>query len=368
MNPPQVLITGGGTGGHVYPALALGEELVRRGHERGAIHYVGAARGLEATAVPAAGFPVELLPGRGFQRRATPRALFANLGTAAATVVAFVRAWWILSRIRPSVVVGVGGYASLPCVVAARLRRIPVVVHEQNLAPGVANRIAVRLGARAAVALAGTPLRGAVIVGNPVRGAVFEIERRPDPSRPLVLVSGGSLGARTINAAVVGLAFRWRDRADLRIRHVAGVRNVDACTVALAALRGPADRLEYTLVDYEERMDEWYAQASVAVCRAGAITVAELAAAGVPAVLVPLPGAPADHQTANAEALADVGAAVVIADAECTTDRLGEELEGLLGDPERLAAMGAGARTLAQPDAAGRLADLVEDAARNRHA
>lgn len=360
MSAADVLVTGGGTGGHVYPALALAEELVSRGIPRERVRFVGAARGLEAQAVPAAGFGIDLLPGRGLQRRLTP----ANAAAVWGAVVAFVRAWRILSRLRPSVVVGVGGYASLPCVVAARLRRLPVVVHEQNAAPGLANRLAVRLGARAAVSLPGTPLPGGVLVGNPVRAAIAVVERRPDRDRPLVLAFGGSLGARRINDAVLGLADRWRDRGDVRIRHVAGPRNHAACVSTLRDARRDGDRLEYVLTGYEERMEERYLEASVAVSRAGAVTVAELAAAGLPSVLVPLPGAPGDHQTRNAMTMVEAGAAVVVPDAECTTDRLASELEGLLADPARLDAMSASARSVARPDAAARLADLVQEAAR----
>lgn len=366
----RVLVTGGGTGGHVYPALALAAELVRRGTAHADILFVGSARGLEARAVPAAGFSIELLPGRGLQRSLSPRALAVNAGVVVGAAVALLRSWRLVRRHRPEVVVGVGGYASLPCVLAARLARVPVVVHEQNAAPGLANRIAVRLGATPAVTLPGTPLRGAVVVGNPVRAEMFALERHPDPDRPLVLAFGGSLGAGRINQAMVGLAGVWRGRADVRIHHVTGPRNLDACRSLLVTRRAEgshgSDSLDYTLVGYEDAMERWYGQASVAVCRAGAVTVAELAAAGLPAVLVPLPGAPGDHQTRNAEALVAAGAAVLVADPECTTDRLAQELDGLLADPERLAAMEVAAGSLARPDAAARLADVVEQVARAR--
>lgn len=356
------LVTGGGTGGHVYPALALADALVAAGHPRDAIRFVGSARGLEATAVPAAGYGIDLLPGRGLQRRLT----LANVGALWGALVALVRALRIVGRRRPRVVVGVGGYASLPCVVAARLRRVPVVVHEQNAAPGLANRIAVRLGARPAVSLPGTPLPGATLVGNPVREAIARVERRPATGPPLVLAFGGSLGARRLNEAMVELYGRWRGRDDVRVHHVAGRRDHVAVAAALEDARAPGDRVGWTVVEYEERMDERYAEASVAVCRAGAVTVAELAAAGVPAVLVPLPGAPGDHQTRNALALVDAGAAVLVPDDECTGERVGDELDALLADPARLDRMGASARSVARPDAAARLAAMVEEAARAR--
>ncbi|HYH51292.1 MAG TPA: undecaprenyldiphospho-muramoylpentapeptide beta-N-acetylglucosaminyltransferase [Acidimicrobiia bacterium] len=353
------LITGGGTGGHVYPGLALAEALVTRGHSRESLHWVGNAGKLEETAVPAAGLTIDLLPGRGLQRRLTTE----NIAVVAKTAKAFGMARRIVRRTKPDVVVGVGGYASLPCLVAARLRRIPTVVHEQNAAPGLANRIAVRLGARAAVSLPGTPLPGAVVTGNPVRAAVVAVERRPSADRTLLAVFGGSLGARRINEAAAELYDLWRNRGDVVIHHVSGAAGHDAAASALAAVRRDGDVLDYRLLRYEENMPDLYAVTTVAVCRAGATTVAELAAAGVPSVLVPLPGAPGDHQTRNAEALVAAGAAVLVPDAECTGARLAAELQPLLADPARLQAMAEAARTLARPGAADDLAALVEAAA-----
>jgi undecaprenyldiphospho-muramoylpentapeptide beta-N-acetylglucosaminyltransferase len=359
VTPTDVLISGGGTGGHVFPALALAEELVARGHARERIRFVGAARGLEATAVPAAGFAVELLPGRGLERSVAPGAIGRNLRTTYDTALAFARASALVGRLRPSVVVGVGGYASLPALVAARARRIPAVVHEADAHPGLANRIAVRLGARAAVTLPGTPLRGAVVTGNPVRPAIAAVERAP-VTPPRIAVVGGSLGARSLNRAVLGLYDRWRDRTDLTIHHVTGTRDYQGCTTELAARRAPGDRLSYSLVPFEEHMEVVYTEATLVVSRSGGMT-AELTTVGMPSVLVPLPGAPGDHQTANADALVAAAAAVKIPDAELDPGRLGAELDALLADPARLAAMSSSARALGRPDAAARFADLVEE-------
>ena len=356
------LLTGGGTGGHVYPGLALAEALVARGHPRQSLHWVGNAGKLEETAVPAAGLTIDLLPGRGLQRRLTTE----NFAVVAKTARAFGMARTILRRTRPEVVVGVGGYASLPCLVAARARRIPTVVHEQNAAPGLANRIAVRLGAHAAVSLPGTPLPGAVVTGNPVRAAVVAVERRPSADRPLIAVFGGSLGARRINEATAQLYDRWRGRSGVTIHHVSGAAGHDAAEAAWKAARRNGDAVDYRLLRYEDDMPGLYSVTTVAVCRAGATTVAELAAAGVPSILVPLPGAPGDHQTRNAEALVGAGAAVLVPDADCTGDRLAAELEPLLADPARLEAMAAAARRLARPRAADDLAKLVEAAAARR--
>jgi UDP-N-acetylglucosamine--N-acetylmuramyl-(pentapeptide) pyrophosphoryl-undecaprenol N-acetylglucosamine transferase len=176
---------------------------------------------------------------------------------------------------------------------------------------------------------------------------------------------GGSLGARSVNRAVLDLYDRWRDRADVTIHHVAGVRDYEECATRLSALRRPGDTLRYRLVPFEEHMEVIYSEATVMVSRSGGMT-AELTAVGMPAVLVPLPGAPGDHQTANAVALAAGGAAVVVPDAELTAARLDTELGELLADPERLRAMSAAARALGRPDATARFADLVEEVAGGR--
>jgi UDP-N-acetylglucosamine--N-acetylmuramyl-(pentapeptide) pyrophosphoryl-undecaprenol N-acetylglucosamine transferase len=356
--PVYALLATGGTGGHVYPALALAGVLSGRGHDPSTIRFVGGRRGLEGRIVAAAGYEIDLLPGRGLRRALSPANLVA-LGEAVAALIAAVR---LVRRLRPRVVVGFGGYASLPAVVAARVLRVPTVVHEQNAAPGLANRVGARLGAAAAVSLPGTPLRGARVTGNPVRPEILLVTRAPqDP--PLVAVVGGSLGARTLNAAALDLYDVWRDRAGVAVRHVSGVRDHGECLRRLGAIRRSSDALDYRLVEYEDDMAALYGRASAMVTRAGASTVAELAAMGVPAVLVPLPGSPGSHQERNAAALAERGAAVVVPDAECDGARLAAELEALLGDPARLDSMSAAASTVGARDAADRLADLVEERA-----
>jgi undecaprenyldiphospho-muramoylpentapeptide beta-N-acetylglucosaminyltransferase len=361
--PVYALVTGGGTGGHVYPALAVAEELVRRGHPRTGIRFIGAARGLEATAVPAAGFAVDLLPGRGIRRSLELAAWRDNAGALVGALRAFGRAFRLVGRLRPRVVLGVGGYASLPTVLAARLRRIPAVVHEQNAVPGLVNRIGVRLGARAAVSLPGTPLRSAVVTGNPVRPVITAVARHP-ASTPLVAVFGGSLGAQRMNDATLDLYDHWRARDDLAIVHVTGRRDHDRCRARLESLRANTDTLRFDLVPYEDHMERVYERAAFVVCRAGAVTVAELAATGTPSVLVPLPGAPGDHQTGNARAIVDAGGAVLVPDDELDGPRLAREIDALLADRARLVTLGERSRAVARPDAAERVADLVEEAAR----
>jgi UDP-N-acetylglucosamine--N-acetylmuramyl-(pentapeptide) pyrophosphoryl-undecaprenol N-acetylglucosamine transferase len=186
--------------------------------------------------------------------------------------------------------------------------------------------------------------------------------RRAPVSPPLVAVVGGSLGARSVNRAVLDLYDRWRDRTDVTIHHVTGARDYEECRTRLAALRRPADTLGYRLVPFEEHMEVIYTEATLVVSRSGGMT-AELTAVGMPSVLVPLPGAPGDHQTANAEALAAAGAAVVVPDAQLDAARLADEIGALLAHPDRGAAMSAAARTLGRPDATARFADLVEEVA-----
>jgi UDP-N-acetylglucosamine--N-acetylmuramyl-(pentapeptide) pyrophosphoryl-undecaprenol N-acetylglucosamine transferase len=349
------LLAGGGTGGHTYPAIAVAEELRARGH---AVRFVGGRRGIEGRVVREAGFAIDLLPGRGLQRRLTIQNISALWGALRALFMA-VR---IVRRHRPRVVVGFGGYASLPCVVAARMLRVPTIVHEQDAAPGLANRIGVRLGARAAISLPGTPLTGATLTGNPVRRAFATLERTPE-TPALVAVFGGAQGARSINRAALGCYDPWRARTDLAVRHVCGPRNLDECRAQLDAQHRTGDALRYDLTGYEEHMPELYARAALAVCRAGAGTIAEVTAAGLPAIFVPLPGAPSDHQTRNARTLEREGAALVLEDHECAPPRLAALVAELLAAPDRLARMGDAARKLGRPDAAMRLADLVEERA-----
>jgi undecaprenyldiphospho-muramoylpentapeptide beta-N-acetylglucosaminyltransferase len=369
---PYAVIAGGGTGGHVVPALAIARALVARGHEPADIRFVGSRRGLEARLVPEAGFPITLLAGRGVVRRVSWESVAAIAGLAWAAAQAVV----LLARWRPAVVASVGGYASVPCVLAAIVLRRPLVVAEQNAVPGLANRLAGRWARASAVAFAGTALPHAVLTGNPVRPEILAIDRSEEgrrqaraalalpEERKVIAAFGGSLGSRRINEATAGLVALWSARSDLAVRHVVGVRDWAGFSAGLDANAGSRSEggLVYQPVRYEDRMDLLLTAADIAVCRAGG-SVAELAVAGLPAVLVPLPGAPGDHQTANARAFRDAGAAVVVPDDELTPGRLAEELDTLLAAPERMAAMAAAARGLAHPDAAERVAKLVEESA-----
>ena len=364
------LVAGGGTTGHVQPALAIARALVARGHKQSSIELVGSERGIEARLVPEAGFELTLLPGRGLQRKLS----WQNVRSLGALAVAFGRSWRLVGKRRPKVVVSVGGYASVPCALAAVLRRIPVVVAEQNATPGAANRLVARFAKACAVSFPDTPLPRAAVTGNPVRPEVLAIDRARDgdtaraklgvaPGRRMVLIFGGSLGALRINQAAVDAARRWAGRYDLHVRHVVGERDWDEITGEGPPVTAAAP-LHYEALRYDDDMPTSLAAADVAVCRSGASTSFELLAAGLPAVLVPSPFVTADHQTANARHMAAAGAAVVVPDAELTGGRLVDEVDALLADPDRLAAMSAAARAAARPSAADDIAALVEANAR----
>jgi undecaprenyldiphospho-muramoylpentapeptide beta-N-acetylglucosaminyltransferase len=367
---PWALIAGGGTAGHTLPGIAVAEALVARGHDPATIRFVGSERGSEVRLVPAAGFPLTALPGRGIQRRLS----IANVAAVVGLVRAFVRALALVARHRPKVVVALGGYASVACGLAAVVFRVPVVVAEQNAVAGAANRLIGRFARAAAVSFPGTGLRRAVVTGNPVRPEILAVDRDRDQDdararlalpadRVVVLAFGGSLGARRINRAVTGLVADWTGRRDLAVHHVVGERDWQDET-ARGEERSGADGILYRPVRYEDDMPTALAAADVVVARAGATTVAELSVLGLPAVLVPLPIATADHQTANARALVEAGAAVLVPDAELDGARLASELSPLVDDPQRRAEAGAAAAGLGRRDAADRVADLVEEHAR----
>lgn len=374
MSPGRyAVVAGGGTGGHALPALAVARALAARGHDPASVELVGTRRGPEGPLLDGQGFPVTLLPGRGISRSLTPRALAANAGAVAGVARALATSLWRTARSRPRVVVSVGGYASFAPAAAAVVCRVPLVLVNLDAVPGLVHRLLGRVAAASAVAFPGTSLPRAVVTGTPVREEMREVDRSPAAAaeartalglpadRGTVGVFGGSLGARRINRAVAGLATAWAGRGDLAIYHVTGQRDWDG-----DAGSGPAavDRLVYRRVPFEREMGRLYRAADVVVCRAGATTTAELAVAGVPSVLVPLPGAPGDHQSANARALAAVGAAEVVTDEECDAVHLEKVLGALLADRPRLQTMGEGARTLGHPDAADRVADVVEAHAR----
>ncbi len=367
--PTYAVIAGGGTAGHIVPGLAIGAELAARGRGTDAILFVGSERGVEREMVPEAGFEVILLPGRGLQRRLTLQNVSALFGILRAVVVAFS----LLRRRRPAIVVAMGGYASVPCSVAAFLLRTPIVVAEQNAVPGLANRITSRFARACAVSFPNTGLPGEVVTGNPVRPLMLTVDREAgrasalrrlgvDADRRLLVVYGGSLGALKLNEAVLDALPALVGRADIAVRHIVGARDHPSLQPRIPDL--PPGGLQYQMVEFERDMPTVLCGADLVLSRAGATSVADFAVLGVPSVLVPLPGAPGDHQTANARVLADAGGAILVPDDEVTAERIVALATTVLLDRDRLADMGRAAATLGRRDAAGLVADLVEEHAR----
>ena len=361
------VVTGGGTAGHVLPALAIADALVAAGHPQAAIHYAGAERGIEARLVPPTGYPMTLMPLRGFERRLS----FANVRALIDLVRGIGQALQLLGRLRPSVVIAVGGYASGAVGLAAVLRRVPLVVAEQNLVPGAANRLLGRFARACAVSFPGTDLPRAVVTGNPVRDDIASLDPDRDRAdakaafgiprdRQLVLVFGGSLGALRINEATLEAAAHWKDRTDLALHHVVGRRDWDL----ISQKQHETGALVHREVPYEDDIPAAMAAADVAVCRAGSSTCFELAAAALPAVLVPSPFVTADQQTGNAHHLSDAGAAVLLPDAELDGARLVAEVDAILADRDRWSEMASTARSLARPDAGSAIAAVAAEHAR----
>ncbi|HTU37772.1 MAG TPA: UDP-N-acetylglucosamine--N-acetylmuramyl-(pentapeptide) pyrophosphoryl-undecaprenol N-acetylglucosamine transferase [Acidimicrobiales bacterium] len=374
----STVIAGGGTGGHIVPSLQIARAMVARGHPAESIELYGSRRGQEAVTWPTLEFPYTLLPGRGIKRSLQPAALVANAGAVLGIAWACLRALGSFLARRPRVVVIVGGYASFPAGLAAVLTRVPLVSMTTDAVPGAVNGLLGRFAAANAVGFPGTDLPRAHVTGTPVRPELADLDRSQQgktrsrdvlglpADRQTVASMSGSLGARRVNRAVAELAALWARCGTRALYHVTGRRDYDdfAAPASSGEGAGAPDHLVYRVVPFEDDVPDFLTAADVCVTRAGAMTVAELLLSGMPAVLVPLPGAPRDHQTRNAEAMVRMGAAVLVPDPQCDGARLAAELDALLADPERLRAMGDAARAHAHPDAAARIAELVDSHAR----
>ncbi|HUO18270.1 MAG TPA: undecaprenyldiphospho-muramoylpentapeptide beta-N-acetylglucosaminyltransferase [Steroidobacteraceae bacterium] len=347
-----ILIMAGGTGGHVFPALALARLLRERSLE---VVWLGTARGLEARLVPAEGIALERLSVTGLRGKG----LLPWLAAPLRLTVALVQALKIMRRHQPLVVVGLGGFVTGPGGVAAWLTRRPLIIHEQNAVAGFTNRCLAHLARVVLEAFPGSFGREvhARVIGNPVRRDIGALsaprERFAGRSGPMrLLVFGGSQGAARLNAVVPFALARLVGKVVFDVRHQAGERWLEEGRASYARAGVRAD-----VRPFIDDMAEGYAWADLVVCRAGALTVSELAAAGIGAVLVPFPGAVDDHQAHNAQYLVRAGAAVVIADRELTAERLAAELERLCAGRGKLLAMAERARQLATPRAAQELAE-----------
>jgi UDP-N-acetylglucosamine--N-acetylmuramyl-(pentapeptide) pyrophosphoryl-undecaprenol N-acetylglucosamine transferase len=353
-----VLIAGGGTGGHLFPGIALAEEVVGR-HPRNDVVFVGTNRGLEARVVPQNGFVFEAVTSRGLKGMGLVKLVLGLL----TVPLTFLSALALLRKYRPDVVVGVGGYSSGPVVLAAWLLRIPTGIQEQNALAGLTNRILGRFVDAVFVsftaAIASFPARKCHVLGNPIRKEMLENFLRPRlkaNERFSLLVVGGSLGARGLNARVIDAAPLLAELKDsLRVTHQTGKADLEAVKAAYEKAGLTADVREFI-----DDMAAAYLDADLVVCRAGATTLAELTICKKASLLVPFPFATDDHQAVNARALVDAGAAKMFREAELTGALLAAEIRSLKDDGKRLAAMEKAAGNLGQPEAAREIADVLQ--------
>ncbi|HZQ92343.1 MAG TPA: undecaprenyldiphospho-muramoylpentapeptide beta-N-acetylglucosaminyltransferase [Terriglobales bacterium] len=356
----RVILAGGGTGGHVIPALAIAQEL--KSQFAAEVIFIGTSRGIETRLVPQAGFELRLVEVGPLNRVSFAR----RLRTVSDLPRAILASRRILRAFRPDVAIGVGGYASGPAMLAAILRGVPTIAFEPNLMPGFANRRVARWVTAAAVQFeescrwfGGGKCH---VTGVPVRAAFFQVPPRGEAEGPSLLVFGGSQGAHAINRAICEALPELRRRVpELAITHQSGEREFETVRSAYAAQGVEAD-----VRPYIEDMARAYDRADLLVCRSGASTVAEVAAAGRAAIFIPFPRAADDHQRRNAEALASKDAAVVLPESELTPARLAETIAGLFADRARLRQMSAAARALSRPDAARAIAQLAKNITANR--
>ncbi len=366
MNECFAVIAGGGTAGHVHPGLAVAKSLVENGYPKESILYVGSDRGIERDLVPSEGYELVTLSGAGIPRRKPVAALKAVGSLMRGTAGAFR----LLRERRPKVVLALGGFACFPCAVASLLLRIPVVIHEQNAVPGLANKIISRWARYSGVSYERTMLRNALYTGNPVRKEILEA-RKINPhqireklevpiSNLLFAVTGGSLGAHKINLALSDAIPSINEGTDLTLYHIVGRRDWEEIGPLKEKLQ---QFIDYRPVEYEYDMPSVLRAADLVISRAGGSITAEIAALSLPAVLIPLPNAPGDHQTANARAISTSGSARILPDESCTGNNLANLINELTENLEELHRMRECAETNAQMNAAEKLADLLKRAA-----
>jgi len=368
----RILVTGGGTGGHIYPALAIARGFQQR-HPGAEILYVGTNRGLEADIVPKTGYPFRTITVEGLERKVSLQLLTAGLKA----LRGIVETRNIVREFRPDVVVGTGGYVCGPVVLVAAWQGIPCLIHEQNAYPGITNKLLSRFVKKVAVTFAdsekyfprGTPVK---LTGLPIRPEVMTAERERgleklglDRDKFFLLVTGGSRGARSINRAMVQVHKRLSGREDVQVLHLTGQAGYEE-TVKLLEKEGISlfSPGNITVKPYLYNMEDALAAADLIVCRAGATTLAEITARGIPSVLIPYPFAAENHQEYNARSLENNGAAMVILDKDLTGDGLAQTVEALLQDRRRLQAMAANSLKMGKPQALEEILDLLDELVR----
>ncbi len=363
----RIIFSGGGTGGHIYPAVTIAREILAI-EEDAEILFVGTARGMESRIIPAEGFPFESLSAAGIQRRFT----LSNIKALGKAGAGLWEARGILKKFRPDVVIGTGGYVCGPILMTAALTHIPTLVQEQNVIPGITNKILSRVVDRVALGYEEAKVRfprpdKCVYTGNPVRAEVTKIGREEareklgvSPDTFMVLSAGGSRGARSVNSAMLGVHRRFKDEKNLYIRHVTGTDGFETVKEALGDVSDTGEWGNVSrIVSYENDMPTALAAADLVIYRAGAVGLAELSARGLASVLIPYPYAAEDHQTYNARVFEKNGAAVVIADAELTDEKLFSAIETLREDPQKLKDMASAALRIGNVHAGRDIAQMA---------
>lgn len=351
----KFVMAGGGTGGHIIPALAVAKELQRRGHQP---LFIGTRHGMEARLVPAAGFSIEWIDIGGLNRVG----LWQRLRSLWQLPFSVWKVWHSLSASRPGAVFSMGGYVAGPVVLAAALKRLPIVAMEPNAVPGLTNRRMSNITARALINFEETsrffPDGRSELTGVPVRPEFFSISPRAQDSRFTLLITGGSQGSRTLNeAARASWRYFAEARVPIRIIHQTGRQGVNLFD------EWQKSGIDGTISEFISDMPGAFAEADLVVCRAGASTVSELAAAGRPSILVPFPFAADNHQLRNAEAMVRAGAARLVEDSEMNGQRLFDQVVSLMSNRDELRAMAKAARSMAKPRAAQRAAEVLEEVA-----
>ncbi len=361
----RILIAAGGTGGHVYPGIAIAEEWMRL-HPDSSVTFIGTGRGVEANAVPQAGFEFRAISARGFPRRPG----LGMITSAFAFAQSLGQVAKVIKEVKPDVVIATGGYVSGPVGVWARLLGIPLVLQEQNSVPGAANRWLSLIATEVHINFIESRnyfrrRNNLKVSGNPIRRSLLRQDRQGayealslDPSRRTLLVFGGSRGASSINRAVAGALPRLTALTGIQVLWQTGTDDFEAMRDAAKGLPFPTRVLPYI-----DQMEKAYAIADLAVCRSGAMTITELTACGVPAILIPYPHAARDHQTLNARGLVDRAAAEMIADSELEPELLAKRIEKLFRDESGLRRMGRNARAFSRTNAAERIVRSIEQLA-----
>ena len=369
----NIIVSGGGTGGHIYPAITI-IRTIQEKYPDAKFLYVGTKRGLEADIIPKEGLPLATVDIQGFERHLTPD----NLRRAGKAMVGVAKAAKIVRDFHPDAVIGTGGYVCGPILLAASLLHVPTLIQEQNVVPGITNKILAKFVTRIA---AGTeeakkhfPAGKVVFTGNPIRREVMSARREEsaaafgfDPARKTVLISGGSRGARSINRAMIDVLVQVARQPEVQYLHVTGKQEYEDVMARLEAAGLDLAQTKHIQVrPYLYDMPKAMAMADLAVFRAGATGLAELTARGIPAILVPYPYAAENHQEHNARALEAAGAARMILNKDLTSERLGAVLTELLSDDDKLTAMAEASRSMGRPEAAADIAEMVLDLASHR--